>query len=79
MNFGGLSLPHVSTIKQQVTRTYLEVPLPYRVFDYKADLGGQGSGFTIDGFLPAFFGSIMLTVIHFVLGRIVFRHAGLLY
>ena len=50
VNFGGLSLPHVSTIKQQVTRTYLEVPLPYRVFDYKADLGGQGSGFTVDGF-----------------------------
>jgi len=34
-------------------------------------------GFAVKGFLAAFFGSIMLTVLHFVLGRIFFPHAGL--
>jgi hypothetical protein len=53
VKFGTLELPHVLTIKQQVTRTYLEVPLPYRAMDYKADLGGQGSGFTIDGYVQS--------------------------
>ncbi|HTQ54081.1 MAG TPA: phage holin family protein [Bryobacteraceae bacterium] len=36
-------------------------------------------GFEVRGFLAAFLGSIMLTVLHFILGRLVFTHAGLLY
>jgi len=53
VKFGTLELPHVTMIKQQTTRTYFEVPLPYRAFDYKADLGGQGSAFTIDGYVES--------------------------
>ena len=37
-------------------------------------------GFAVKGFLPAFFGSIVLTVIGYVLRHMVFyRHAGLFY
>jgi len=36
-------------------------------------------GFTVNGFLAAFFGSIMLTVLNFIMGRIVFSHGGILY
>ncbi|MGO4884986.1 MAG: phage holin family protein [Bryobacteraceae bacterium] len=37
-------------------------------------------GFTIDGFLPAFLGSIVLTILGYVLRAIVFSsHAGLFY
>ncbi len=35
-------------------------------------------GFTVNGFVAAFFGSIMLTVLHFIMGRMFFPHAGLL-
>jgi putative membrane protein len=35
-------------------------------------------GFTVNGFLAAFFGSIMLTVLDFIMGRMFFPHAGLL-
>jgi putative membrane protein len=35
-------------------------------------------GFTVNGFLAAFLGSIMLTVLHFIMGRMFFPHAGLL-
>ena len=37
-------------------------------------------GFAVRGFLPAFFGSIVLTVLSYVLRHMVFyRHAGLFY
>ncbi|HLY19902.1 MAG TPA: phage holin family protein [Bryobacteraceae bacterium] len=36
-------------------------------------------GFTVQGFFAAFFGSILLTVLQFILGRMIFPHGGLLY
>ena len=37
-------------------------------------------GFTVRGFLPAFFGSIVLTVLHYILHHLFFySNAGLLY
>jgi Concanavalin A-like lectin/glucanases superfamily len=51
--FSGLTLPHVTTIKQQKTRNFYELPIPNRAFDYRKDLGGQGDTFTIDGWLQS--------------------------
>jgi putative membrane protein len=37
-------------------------------------------GFSVTGFLPAFFGSIVLTVLGYILRHLVFhRHAGIFY
>ena len=36
-------------------------------------------GFTVSGFLAAFLGSIMLTVLHYIMTHMFFRHAGLFY
>ena len=51
--FSGLTLPHVTLIKQQKTRTFYQATIPNRVFDYRVDLGAQGDTFTIDGWLQS--------------------------
>jgi hypothetical protein len=53
VSFGGLTLPHITAIKQQGARLFLEVPLPGRAFDYRQDLGGKGFTFTIDGYVQS--------------------------
>jgi len=52
-NFGGLTLPHVTVIKKQRTRLFLEVPLPGRAFSYRKDLAGKGLTFTVDGWIES--------------------------
>jgi hypothetical protein len=41
----------VLKIQQQHARLFLDVPLPGRPFGYRADLGGKGSTFTVDGYV----------------------------
>ena len=36
-------------------------------------------GFTVNGFLAAFLGSITLTVLNYVMRHMIFRHGGLFY
>ena len=51
--FSGLTLPHVTQIQQQKTRTFYQVTIPNRVFDYRVDLGAQGDTITVDGWLQS--------------------------
>lgn len=53
VSFSGLTIPHVTQIQQQKTRTFYEVAVPNRYFDYRADLGGQGDTFTVNGWLQS--------------------------
>ena len=53
VSFNGLTLPHVTQIKQQKTQTFYQVNVPNRAFDYRAYLGGQGDTFTVDGWLQS--------------------------
>lgn len=43
----------MTQIQQQKTRTFYEVAVPNRYFDYRADLGGQGDTFTVNGWLQS--------------------------
>jgi len=51
--FNRLTLPHVTKIQQQKTRTLYDVAIPNRAFGYRADLGGVGDAFTVDGWLQS--------------------------
>jgi hypothetical protein len=51
--FNGLTLPHITKIQEQRTRTLYDVPIPNREFGYRKDLGGVGSGFTVHGWIQS--------------------------
>ena len=53
VSFAGLTLPHVTSIQQQKTRTLYDGPIPNRAFGYRADLGAVGDAITVDGWIQS--------------------------